>query len=142
MPFTTSNMSPLAFSDNMNHSLSDFIYCRRLYNEKVESILLESKSLNEGIYSTFFIEKQFVGPMQGQRRTFFSTRPKIYCLCNSYLISWKLYSKNCWYDSRSQWSHLESCSTLALVSFFLIKLFFSFSKTAKSKIRNLFHLSA
>jgi len=39
-------MNPLAFSGNMNHSPSDFFHYR-LCNEKMESILLESKSLND-----------------------------------------------------------------------------------------------
>ena len=43
--FITNSINPLAFSGNMNHSSSAFFYYWRLYNKKVKSISLRSRSL-------------------------------------------------------------------------------------------------
>ena len=49
------SMDSLAFLSDMNYCPSNFFHCGRLYNLKVKSILLRSKSVDESIYLAFFI---------------------------------------------------------------------------------------
>ena len=75
MPFMASSMDPLVFPSNMNYGPSNFFYCRRRCNKEVRSILLRSKPLDKGIYSTFFIEKRVVA--------FFLNKAILFLLHNS-----------------------------------------------------------
>jgi len=67
-------MDSLAFLSDMNYCPSNFFHCGRLYNLKVRSILLRSKSVDESIYLAFFIEKQLV--------TFFFDKALLFLLWN------------------------------------------------------------